>query len=299
MTRWLLGTAALLAATPALAQESGPAIGADLFASTDADDNDLVRLGIDFDLSRTGRERYLGVRVEQARYAPAGIARIDKERVFARAAGPVGGGWSAATQVGTDFDDVIGSVSLHDDAAYRKELFVERDRIETAQGLALELYSTFAGATIDLPVTERTTFVLLGGVQDFTGENVRTHWRASAIQLVDEQHGITLQLRARGFHDSTPREYDYYAPGDYVQLLPVVQMRRRIDGWRVTAAGGWGAQKATGEDWRNARYGELRLSSPERRGWWVDATALYSETPSRSAGSYRYGQFSLGLRSGL
>lgn len=299
MTRWLAAAAAIAFSAPALAQDGGPAIGADVFVSTDADDNDLWRLGVDFDLERVGRERYAGIRVERARYAPAGTDAETRERIFARVAGPIGGDWTALAQVGTDFDTVIGSVSLHDEAAFRKELFVERDIVETRQGLALGLYSTFAGASLDVPVSDRTTVVVMGGVQDFTGENIRTHYRASLIQLVDETNGITLQLRARGFHDKVPGEYDYYAPGDYVQLLPVVQMRRRFDGWRTTLAAGWGGQKASGEDWRNARYGELRLSSPERSGWLVDLTALYSETPSRSAGSYRYGQFTFGIRRSL
>ena len=63
--------------------------------------------------------------------------------------------------VGTNGETVLGSLSVHNDARIRQEYFIERDRLETAQGLDQDLYSTFAGAAFDLPVDERNTLTAL------------------------------------------------------------------------------------------------------------------------------------------
>src|SRR5690606_40146601 len=111
-------------------------------------------------------------RAEKAWYRPLGQETVGKERVFLRYA-DTGGHWAWNTQVGTDGDTVIGAASIHDDAAFRKEFFIERDSVETPRGVKEGIYYTFAGAALDLPVVDRNSFTLSAGSQACTGQIVR------------------------------------------------------------------------------------------------------------------------------
>ncbi len=298
--------AALLAGTafialPAVAQEadSGPAIGSELFLSTDSDDTTVLRLAGDFDLRNDGEERRLGVRVENAWYDFDGSDTEQRQRIFLQAGDKTGGGWTWSARVGTDGDNVIGSATLHDDSEFRKEFFIERDIVETPLGIDQGLYSTYMGAAIDLPVDNRNTFTALAGWQEFSGSNERYHLRGSYIRVLDEDWGLSAQLRGRYFHSTVPGEFDYYSPRNYVQMLPVLQVRRFVDGWRLRAAGGIGAQKDSNSGWNQANFAQLRMESPADSPWTVGAELTYSETPGRAAilsEDYRYFQTLLTVR---
>ncbi len=294
-----------LASLPAEAQESAGApanaeapprraVGADFFVSTDADNTDVYRAGLNLDLRYRDRQDYLGVRAEKAWYRPLGQETVGKERVFLRYA-DTGGHWAWNTQVGTDGDTVIGAASIHDDAAFRKEFFIERDIVETPRGVKEGIYYTFAGAAIDLPLSDRDTFTLVGGAQEFTGRNVRLHARASYVHVVKSEWGLSAQLRTRYFHSTRPGEYDYYSPRWYAQVLPVLQVRRYRGGWRYMAAGGVGAQRDAVSDWRASYYAAAEVTSPEvGRSWYLKASLQYNNIPQNS-GAYDYGQAMLAI----
>lgn len=295
---------ALLLAAPVAAQEApaetaadaGPkhAVGADFFVSTDADNTDVYRAGLNLDVHYRDQRDYLGVRVEKAWYRPLGLATVGKERVFLRYADhSEKWGWNA--QVGTDGDTVIGSASIHDNAKFRKEFFIERDIVETPRGVNEGIYYTFVGAALDLPVDDRNSFTVVAGAQEFTGKNVRLHARANFVHMLKSDWGLTAQLRTRYFHSTEPREYDYYSPRWYVQALPVLQMRRYSGGWRYMIAGGVGAQRDAVSDWRASYYAAAELTSPEvGRNWFLKAALLYNNIPQNS-GAYDYGQATLSL----
>lgn len=301
-----LAALTLLSSAPALAQDVGEdsrdasrsadhAVGIDLFASTDADDTDVIRVGVNLDPRYKGPEDYLGIRVEKAWYRPLGLATVGKERVFLRYANGAGD-WKWNTQVGTDGDTVIGSASIHDEARFRKELFVERDIVETPRGVRDGIYYTFVGAALDLPVDDRNSFTVLAGAQEFTGKNVRLHARANFVHMVKPEWGLSAQLRTRYFRNSEPREYDYYSPRWYVQALPVLQLRRYSDsGWRYMVAGGIGAQRDAVSDWRASYYAAAEITSPAiGRNWHLKAAALYNNIPQNS-GAYDYNQLTIGI----
>jgi hypothetical protein len=282
-------------ALPAAAnvQESrpGPALGADLFVSTDSDDTQVVRAGLDLDWRYDGLEKRAGLRLEKARYDPIGSGERQRERIFVQAA-DVAGGWSWSARLGTDRHSVIGSATLHDNSRWRKEFFAERDVVETRQGLDRGIYATFVGAAIDIPAGERTTFTALAGVQEFTGDNVRFHLRGSAVHVLDPNLGLSTQLRGRYFRSSHPAEFDYYSPRWYAQVLPVLQMRRFVGGWELLGAGGIGVQRDAASDWRRSDFAQLRVTSPgSARDWSVRGELTYTNAPSdnaRSGGGYRY-----------
>ena len=313
--RWLAAPAALVAltglappppggeppASPPAGEakpEPGPAAGGSVFYSSDSDGTEVARAAADVDLRRVGEHDHLGASVEKAWYNPAGRGWESRDRAFVRAAGETGG-WQLRARVGTDGRTVIGSLSANDTARFRKEVFVERDLVETPRGLDRGLYSTFAGAAVDLPIDERNTVTALAGVQAFTGDNVRLHLRGSYIHVVKPKIGLSAQLRGRWFRSSEPGEYDYYSPRWYAEALPVVQMRRFVGGWELLGAAGLGVQRDSGSGWRASRYAHARFKSPPGRSdWSVNGAVTYTNTPSTTGAprsGYSYVQFSLGV----
>ncbi len=204
--------------------------------------------------------------------------------------------WKWDLLAGSDGHRALGSASIHNDARIRQEYFLEREIVETPIGISHRLYSTFAGGAVDLPIDGRDTLTLLGGVQEFTGDNVRTHARATFVHVVKPELGFSLQLRARYFRNSDPREYDYYSPRWYAEVLPVVQVRRWVGGWQLLAAGGYGVQRDADRKWHSARYANLRVTSPKfRKDWAGNAALIYSNTPTGNSFAYSYFQVNFGL----
>ena len=271
------------------------AVGTDLFFSTDADDTDVIRAAIDLDWSWEGPEEYRGIRLERVWFNPLGQGWRERERIYLRAADRLGG-WKWNGRLGTDGTTLVGAAAIHNEAPHRQEYFVEREIVETPQGLARGLYSTFAGAALDVPADDRHLFTLVAGLQEYSGDNVRTHFRASYIHEARRDWGLTVQLRTRWFHNSVPREFDYYSPRWYAQLLPVAQVRRFSGGWQWLLAAGLGVQRDSATGWRRSSHVDARVTSPATRDWAFSAALLYSETPTVSGFSYDYLQLTLGVR---
>lgn len=274
-----------------------PAVGSEVFYSSDSDGTEVARAALDLGLSDAGDTRSIGVRVERARYNPGDRGWESRDRIFLRGAEKLGN-WQLRARVGTDGDSVIGGLSLNDESKFRKEVFVERDIVETRQGLDRGLYSTFAGAAVDLPVDDRNVFTALAGAQAFTGDNVRLHLRASYIHVVKPKLGLSAQLRGRYFRSSDPGEYDYYSPRWYAEALPVVQMRRFVRGWELLGAAGLGVQRDSGSDWRGSRYAHARFRSPRGSHWSLNGAVTYTNTPSITGtprSGYSYVQATLGV----
>ncbi len=290
---FVLGAAAL---SPAMAQDEldsgdgmSPAAGVEVWASTDADNTDVIKI-----LGRAlwdfkGRDKFQGIAVEKAWFKPLGGQTYEAERVYLDLADSLGDDWLWRARIGTDGDTVLGSASIRR-RDWRQEFFVEREIIETPLGLKNGIYYTFVGANFDLPVDDSNVFAVMGGVQEFTGDNVRLHARASYIRALDSNVGLTAQLRGRYYHSTHPGEFDYFSPRDYGEILPVLQIRRfDNDGWMYLAAAGYGVQKATGSDWQAARYANLKIESP-RNARRIDAfaEAVYSNNSITGGLNYDY-----------
>ena len=277
------------------AAASAPAAGADVFYSSDAEDTVVLKTGISFDLRYDGPERRLGFRIERAKFTPLGQESRTMERAYVRAADSLGA-WKWNATVGTDGRTLLGSASIHDEARIRKELFVEREIVETPLGVTRRIYYTFAGAAIDLPADDRNILTLFAGVQPFTGGNVRSHLRANYVHVVKPEWGLSAQLRTRYFRSSDPGQFDYYSPRWYAEVLPVVQVRRFVDGWQLLGAAGYGAQRDSASKWRSSRYLNARFTSPAfHRDWALTGGLLYTNTPVSTGFTYRYLQFNVGI----
>jgi hypothetical protein len=295
---WFL-TALLALPTPGYAddltaEDSNYAIGSDLVYSTDAEGTDVFRVGVNVSPHFQGPNNYVGVRLERLQFASK-QTDASSERVYLRYAKPLGD-WQLRTQVGTDGTTIIGALSIHNDAPLRLEGFLERDILETGLGIEEDLYTTFGGAALDVPLGDRAQITVLGGLQDFDGENLRTHARSNLIYVISPDLGLSTQLRTRYFRNSVPQEADYFSPETYLEILPVIQMRRFAGGWQFLGALGWGTQKDSRSDWRPSRYLNFRADSPQTRaGWHLNANITYSNHPIADTQNYDYLRVSAGL----
>lgn len=293
-----LAIAACAAAAAPCAAQSTPDHTAtftfDAWASTDADNTDVVKTGVNADWLNTDDGRYQGIRLEEAWFTPLGGATTSFERIYGRYADKAGNvSWNAL--VGTDGDTALGSINVAMTSGWRKEFFLERDILETPRGVSEGIYFTFGGAALDIPLSERDSATVVAGVQEFTGRNVRLHLRGNYVHLLKEDWGLTAQVRGRYFHSTEPGEFDYFSPRWYAQVMPVLQVRRFDGGWRYLAAAGYGAQRDSDSDRRSSRYLNFQIASPASRPFQLTASVLYSNTPVSTGYVYDYLQGSLAL----
>lgn len=264
------------------------------FVSDDADGTVVVKVSAGMLFRYRSPSSYRGVVAEAVRIRPLGGDSWDDRRIYVAFADD--GHFDVKGLVGTDGRTVVGSASAVREEGVRQEYFIERDRLETPGGVRGEgLYHTFAGAAYDIPLDGAGTrqLTLLGGVQDFTGRNLRAHLRARYIAVVAPDSGISLQLRTRAFRNTHPFEADYYSPAWFVEVMPAVQVRRFRKGWMWAAAAGWGRQKG-GDEWQQARLVEFSVASPlTAAGGRLQLNALYTNTPVGAGGSYGYRQLSV------
>jgi hypothetical protein len=282
-------------AVPCAAQERTSAITIDSWASTDADNTDVLKTGANLDWVNVGADRYQGIRLEKAWFRPLGGSTKSFERIYGRYADK-SDDWAWNAQVGTDGNTVIGSVNVVG-AGWRKEFFIERDIVETPIGVTRGIYYTFGGAALDVPISRRDSATVVAGAQEFTGKNVRLHLRGNYVHVLKENWGLSAQLRGRYFHSTRPGESDYFSPRWYAQILPVLQIRRFHRGWRYLAAMGYGTQRDSSSKWRPSRYLDLQLATPPAGQLQLAAGILYSNTPVSTGYVYDYLQGSLALTS--
>src|SRR3546814_16393802 len=91
-----------------------------------------------------------------------------------------------------------------------------------------------------------------------------------------------MQLRARSFHNSHPRELDYYSPRRFDEVLPLLRLRRLHGGWMFAAAAGVGQQRESGAHWRAPRLAHLTEARHRTSPDWYLLTPLQS-TPLPTA----------------
>ncbi len=277
------------------------AAGLELWSSTDSDKTDVVKV-----LGRAlwnfeGGDEFQGIAIERAWFRPQGGRARKQDRIYLELADDLAGKWLWRTRLGTDGDTVIGSATLRA-SDWSKEFFIEREIVETPRGIDEGIYYTFVGASFDFPASEQDVFNGMFGIQEFTGTNERLHIRGSYVHVLKPEIGLSAQLRGRFFHSTSPGEFDYYSPSNFVQLLPVVQMRRFDgDGWMYLVALGYGAQKATGSQWQDARLADVRIESPAslRKLQAFGQLQYTNSSLSGAAGDYHYVMARAGLTVGF
>ena len=265
-------------APAALAQQ---AVGTELLLSDDADDSQVIKWGAYLDFAHADIEHYQGIKLERARFAPVGGAFRSHDRIYYRFA-DTAGDWKWNGALGTDGDTWLGGASVYKDVPRRQEYFLEREVVETPIGLERGLRSTFVGAAYDLPLDDNNTVTALVGVQDFSGDNVRSHLRARYVHVLKPEWGLSAQLRARYFHNSVPHEFDYYAPRAYTEVIPMLQLRRFRGGWMYQVAAGYGRAHDSDSGWRDARLLEAAITSPKTGEWFFKLNLTHSNMPTNA-----------------
>jgi hypothetical protein len=285
-----LGGAAAEPDGPKGADEPSRAAGIDIFASSDADHSNAVKLGATYDFAYTDLEHHQGVRLEEFLFATRGSRTTTQERGYFTFA-DAGARWKWNGNVGTDGHNVLGSGSIYVDEDFRQEYFVSRDLIETPLGVARGVYSTYVGAAYDLPLDDKNTVTALVGVQDFGGENKRVHLRGRYIYTIAPEWGLSVQLRTRYFWNSVPRELDYFSPRSYFEAIPTIQLRRFYNRWQYIAALGWGARQDSGTQWHSSALASASVTSPKfGQDWHMKAEFTYSNMPVSAGYTYDYAQ---------
>ncbi len=283
--------------TPAAAQQADTpqAAGIDVFASSDADHSNVLKLGLSFDVEHTDPLHYQGVRLESFIFSAKGATGTTQMRGFYRFA-DTGDRWRWNGTVGTNGQTLLGSGSLYTDEAYRQEYFFERDMIETPVGVSRGRYETYAGAAYDIPLDDTNTITALAGVQKFDGDNWRINLRDRYIFVVEPDWGLSLQLRTRYFWNSSPHASDYFSPRWYFEAVPVIQIRRYYRRWRYEAAVGWGVRRDADTPWHGAGLVTAGVTSPTvGNDWYLKADFTYSNTPVTAGYTYSYEQATLSL----
>lgn len=301
---------ACLAVAPASAQSVGgslqtglvqPAAGVEFWMSSDSEKTGVVKLTGRALWRFEGSTNYQGIDIERAWFSPEGQHARKQTRAYLDMAGAVATKWNWSAKVGTNGTTILGSASIRA-SDWSKELFVERETVETPRGVDQGIYYTLLGASADLVSDRRDTLSAMGGVQKFTGSNARLHLRGTYVHVLKTDLGLSIQLRTRYFHSTVPGEFDYYSPRDFIQLTPVVQMRRfDRGGWMYLIALGYGVQRATGSHWQAARLADLRLESPRssRRLQAFAELQFSNNSLVGAAGNYNYAVARLGLTTRL
>lgn len=272
------------------------ALRLDGFHSSDADGAELTRAGIGWDFSRRDREHWVGVKAEQARFVENGWSH-QEQRLYVQAAGTLGDGevdddtWRWRISPGTNGDTLLGSAALNTEGVGRRELFIERDLLETRAGVEREQVVTFIGAAVDRPLGAHGSVTGLVGWQHFDDGNQRLHLRGTGVVPVWREQGLSLQLRTRYYRNSDPYLGGYFSPSWYADVIPAVGWRRFLSGQQVNAVVGVGRQRTGEEGWKRARLLQVGYESPRWHDSWIRVDAGYSDTPGTggSAGDgYNY-----------
>lgn len=270
------------------AEESAsiPAAGTELLVSTDSEGTKVSKLAGRALWSFNGKDDYAGIVVERAWFTPVAGEKRRFNRIYLDVANKLDDGWRWRARVGTDGKTVLGSAELRR-ADWSRSVFIEREIIETEQGLNRRIYYTFVGASTDVPVDQNSTLALTAGVQEFSGKNERLHLRGRFVQVLNADAGLSAQMDLRYYHSTEPKEFDYFSPANFVRAMPILQLRRFNAGWMYLAAGGLGVQRSTGSNWQPARFVQLRIESP-RSSKKIDAFAEVAYSNDSIVGGLNY-----------
>lgn len=270
-------------------RDGSPSASLEFWSSTDSDGTDVAKVLVRGAWRDLGPYRFSGLAVEKVWLRPQGQKTRQDSRIYIDLADSAGDELMWRARIGTDGHSWLGSAGLRT-KDWSKELFLEREIVETARGINERIYYTFVGGSFDVPLSDRRTLTFAGAVQEFTGRNERLHIRANYVQVVKSDLGLSAQLRGRYFHSTVPGEFDYYSPRNFVQILPVIQMRRFTkSGWMLLGAAGYGGQKATGSEWQSARLADIRFESPTGvQNFSAFGQVQYSNSSLSGAGDYHH-----------
>lgn len=123
------------------------------------------------------------------------------------------------------------------------ELIANRDAVETFRALQEGIMANFFAVSVDHAVTERLTVIGMPTYRRFSDGNEQTGVRAWVIYGLLPEHGLSLQLRVRGFESTQSGNGAYFSPDRYERAEIGLRLRRAVGDWRVFATAEIGQER--------------------------------------------------------
>ena len=286
-----LHAASAAAAGDAPSMAAGPTI----FLSTDNEDFNTRRAGVDFFPSVQGQDAATGVRYRHHEFSQNGWSRSG-DQVALVAKGPLAAGvraWQAEAGAMTQGRHTLltmdGSYVLPIAQGTSAEFFINRDFVETRAALEEGIHLTFVGASLEHQLHPKLTLIGTAGYQRFSDDNERKHARFRAIFQPSLDLGLTFQYRHR-YYDSTPNETRraYFNPERYQENMLLAGWRYRSSGWVASVLAGAGVQSIADSPRGPSRLLELGLDSPLNGKQLLALRAGYLRTAAFGGPDYQY-----------
>lgn len=283
----------LIQTHPAWAASEG-GIGGGYFASHDSESFSTNALSALYLPTFVHGSDLAGVRATQRKYSQQNW-RLESQQLMAlmRKVDPAtANGWQldAGLTLQGGHSTIALDGSYHTPLAAKTglDLFINRDWVETRAALAQGIDFTFLGASVDQGIGDHWTVVGVVGIQDFSDDNNRQHYRARIAYQPMLDSGLTLQLRYRTFHSSRTGGAAYFNPGNYDETLLAAGWRKRFSGWVFRAAAGRGIQHVDSGPGSDTRLLELQLDSPYRGEQFIRVRGGHSRSASFGGPDYGY-----------
>jgi hypothetical protein len=123
------------------------------------------------------------------------------------------------------------------------ELIANRDAVETMAALGRAIMANFLAASFDHAVTERLTVIGMPTYRRFSDGNEQTGFRAWAIYGLLPEHGVSAQLKVRGYESTQNGGGAYFSPDRYERAEIGLRLRRAFGDWRVFATADVGRER--------------------------------------------------------
>ncbi len=296
-----LALAPAAAGAQAPATNEAPASGGmaasvpDVFVSSDSEGFTTRKIGAGLYPLYEHGDRHTGLHLQRTTYRQDGWrAQGESVSLVHRAINPRNAlGW----QVRAGVDQLDSRQALTLDASYSlalnpattAEFVANRERVETRTALGEGLTLASAGAGLWHQVNERLNAGGMLQVLRFSDGNTRTQLRLRGVYDLLPEHGVNVQVRYRGFHASdtaVPRRY--FNPGEFEEVMALVGMRRRIEGWVVRGTLGLGRQQVNADSTTPTQLAELSVTSPIAGTVFWRARAGYHRAAGLQGPDYRY-----------
>ncbi len=282
--------------TPEAPANRGMAVSVpDVFVSSDSEGFITRKVGIGLYPRYAHGERYTGLQVQRTHYSQSDWrAQGETLSLVHRAVNPRN---ALGYQVKVGIDQLDSRQLLTLDSSYHlalndtttTEFLVHRERVETQLALGEGLSMTSGGAGLWHQANERLNAGGIVQIMRFSDGNTRTQLRLRGVYDLLPEHGLTAQLRYRGYRASdtqVPRRY--FNPGEFEEMMAAVGLRRQIAGWVVRGTLGLGRQRVDTDASTPTELAELSVTSPIAGPVFWRARAGYSRASGLQGPDYRY-----------
>lgn len=270
-------------------------IGGALFSSKDNEDFFTQRTAVEYLPRFTHGDALTGVRVTSHRFEQNNWSRNGQQlTLMHRDIDPAtANGWQLESGLFRQGEHRLLTLDGNYRAPLAKdtavEFFINRDWVETAEGLNQGIHFTYAGGSLEQGIGSHVTLVGLLGHQRFSDDNYRNHGRVRLIVQPNLDLGLTLQARYRVY---TSKSEDvggaYFNPKQYDESLLMVGWRQRISGWMAHLTAGAGRQRVADDPSTPARLLEINLHSPPHRSYSFRMRGGVNQSASFNGPNYRY-----------